>query len=124
MFRWIDKHYEKLTWMILLAGAILFFTARAYIGFSVTAYLIVSIVKERKAIRTRIKGTSARGKLYYLIGFMLLIGLIMLCFKAVALLNLPVWLLYITIFILLNAASIGYLTVMRKWTLRDRERED
>ncbi|WP_342514080.1 hypothetical protein MKY34_04780 [Sporosarcina sp. FSL K6-1522] len=73
MTNFIDKHYEKITWFILLLGFILLFVANEYLSIALFSYLIIKAIKFRKSIRTRLQKTPRSTMIIYALGMVVLI---------------------------------------------------
>ncbi|MFJ7935335.1 hypothetical protein [Sporosarcina sp. NPDC096371] len=73
MINFIDKHYEKITWFILLLGFILLFVANEYLSIALFSYLIIKSIKFRKSIRTTLQKTPRSTIIIYALGMITLI---------------------------------------------------
>ncbi|KML28463.1 MULTISPECIES: hypothetical protein [Priestia] len=73
MFFFLDKHHDKLTWMIVGIGLILFFLRRDMLTFVLTLYICLQGIQHRRLIKKKIKATSWGKRILYVLCFLLLI---------------------------------------------------
>ncbi|NEW02809.1 hypothetical protein GYH73_018040 [Bacillus megaterium] len=76
MFSFLDKHHNKLTWMIVGIGIVLFFVRRETLTFVTTGYVCLQVIQHRKRIKKKIKATSWGKRLIYVLCFLLLITIL------------------------------------------------
>ena len=57
MFFFLDKHYDKLTWMIVGIGLIPFFVMRDMLTFVLTLYICLQGIQHRRLIKKKIKSS-------------------------------------------------------------------
>ena len=74
MLNFIDTHYQKITWLIVLLGFFIIFTAKDYLSLILFSYLLVGAVKSRDAIRKTLRNTPISAMIIYAIGMILLIA--------------------------------------------------
>lgn len=53
MFFFLDKHYDKLTWMIVGIGLIPFFVMRDMLTFVLTLYICLQGIQHRRLIKRK-----------------------------------------------------------------------
>ena len=74
MLNFIDTHYQKITWLIVLLGFFVIFTAKDYLSLILFSYLLVRAVKHRDPIRKTLQNTPISAMIIYAIGMILLIS--------------------------------------------------
>ena len=74
MLNFIDTHYQKITWLIVLLGFFVFFTASDYLSLIMFSYLVVRAVKSRESIHKTLRNTPISAIIIYTIGMILLVA--------------------------------------------------
>lgn len=74
MIKFIDQFYEKITWLGLILGFILLFTASEYLFIVLFSYLLVRAIKFRKTIRKTLQNTPRSTMVIYALGMIALIA--------------------------------------------------
>ncbi len=123
MLKFIDTYYEKITWSIILLGLISLFIAKDYLSLVIFLYLLIRALKSRDSIRKILRTMPLSNMVIYAIGMIILI----LALVAVMLpsgdfikkYNIPVFLQYIYIAVVLVGSMFLYVWLMdlliKKW---------
>lgn len=108
MLTFIDKHYGKITWFIIALGFIFIFTVREYLSIVVLSFLVIKAIKFRDTIRKTPlhKQIIHVGMLIVLIAALTIIILASASFIKEH--NIPVFLRYVYIAVLLLVATFCY----------------
>lgn len=118
ILQYIDKQYEKITWLCAALGLVCIFFGGRYLTFILLLYLTVNAVKHRTSMKKKVQSMSMKEKLTHVICFLCLISLLtaIMIYSSDYMnsIGVPVWLKYIYIFIVMNIASIGYVIVISR----------
>jgi len=123
MLKFIDKYYEKITWLIILLGLILLFVANDYLILVFYLYLLIRALKSRDSIRKLLRTTPRSNMIIYATGMIVfIIALVAIMFSSgdfIKKYNIPVFMQYIYIAIVLVGSMFLYVWLMdlliRKW---------
>ncbi|MBM7583506.1 putative membrane protein [Bacillus pakistanensis] len=118
MIQFIDYYYERIQWFILIAGLIVLFFLKEYITIPILFYLSLRAVKHRKIIKDNLAKMSMKEKLVHGIEFILIIALLtVILINTLGSLNdigVPIWLLYVYVFLVMNIILAGYVYILKK----------
>lgn len=123
MLKFIDKYYEKITWSIILLGLILLFVANDYLSLVLFLYLLIRALKSRDTIRKTLRTTPLSTMVIYVLGMIILIiALVFIMLYSgdfIKKYNIPVFLQYIYIAVVLVGSMFLYTWLMdfliKKW---------
>lgn len=108
MLKYIDTQYEKITWLLIFLGVILFFVAKEYLSIVLFSFLLIKAVKFRDTIRA----TPFRQLVIQIGLFILLIVMLIIIILTSASFmkehHIPVFLRYAYLIVVLFIASSSY----------------
>lgn len=123
MLKFIDKYYEKITWLIILVGLILLFVANDYLILVLYLYLLIRALKSRDSILKILRTTPLSNMVIYATGMIVfIITLVAIMFSSGDFMkeyNIPAFLQYIYIAVILVGSMFLYVWLMdlliKKW---------
>jgi len=123
MLKFIDTYYEKITWSIIALGLIVLFTANDYLSLVMFLYLLIRALKSRVSIRKILRTTPLSTMIIYATSMIaLILALVAIMFISgdfIKKYNIPVFLQYIYIAIVLVGSMFLYIWSMdlliKKW---------
>ena len=124
MLKFIDKYYEKITWLIILVGLILLFVANDYLILVLYLYLLIRALKSRDSILKILRTTPLSNMVIYATGMIVfIIALVAIMFSSGDFMkeyNIPAFLQYIYIAVILVGSMFLYVWLMdlliKKWS--------
>lgn len=124
MLKFIDKYYEKITWLIILVGLILLFVAYDYLILVLYLYLLIRALKSRDSILKILRTTPLSNMVIYATGMIVfIIALVAIMFSSGDFMkeyNIPAFLQYIYIAVILVGSMFLYVWLMdlliKKWS--------
>jgi hypothetical protein len=116
MLKFIDTYYEKITWSIFVIGLISLFAAKDYLSLVMFLYLLIRALKSRDSIRKILRTTPLSNMVIYTTGMIVLIlvlvAIMFLSGDFIKKYNIPVFLQYIYIAVVLVGSMFLYAWLM------------
>lgn len=124
MLKFIDTYYEKITWSIILLGLISLFVEKDYLSLVMFLYLFIRAIRSRDSIRKVLRTTPLSNMVIYATGMIVLIlvlvAIMFLSGDFIKNYNIPIFLQYIYIAVILFGSMFLYVWLMdlliKKWT--------
>lgn len=118
MIQFIERHSNKILWILILLAFTSFFYSKINLGFVLGLYFLIEVIKERKAVLDYFHKLSFKEYVFHVFSFIILIAILtsitIYSLRFLNSLNSPTWVIYVYLFFLLNISMYVYVVFLDK----------